>query len=535
MIYYTMNVADIFEDISDVVPSRLAVTLSDGSSYTYGEMDIRANRCGHMLEGLGVARGDRVAVLARNRIEWLDVLLGCLKIGALVANVDYRYTASELQSLLADCDARVVVVEPEFAASVAKFLPHLQRTPCVLVLNDELSGVGEGMLSYAEMWTSAEPARNFAPRRGDDGYLLYTSGTTGMPKGVLWTQHELSVGALSGGDESETLVMDPFDIRPRAEVPAATTLVSAPLMSGSGQWAVLRTWVAAATAVVWTGQCLDAERFWDTVERFAVSVTSVVGDAMAIPLVEALGRHPGRWGLCSLRAFESGGAVLSPHVRAALRTWLPAVTVIDRYGGSESGTIGTLVDPGDGTPPAFEVRSGVRVVRHDMTEASIGESGLLAASGAIARGYWRDERKTSEVFRTDQTGRRWAVFGDNAIRNADGTVSLLGRESLVVNTGGEQVFPDEVESVLKRHPAVLDAVVVGADDPTLGEHVAAVVALRAAQEIDLTMLQDHSRRYLVGYKIPRSLIIVDELRRSPAGNADYKWAKQMVSAAGSFA
>lgn len=535
MIYYTMNVADIFEDISDVVPSRLAVALPDGSCYTYGDMDIRANRCGHMLEGLGVLRGDRVAVLARNRIEWLDVLLGCLKIGALVANVDYRFTASELEFLLADCDPTVVVVEPDFVESVADCLPRLQHTPCVLVLNEEFSAVSEGMLSYAEVWTSAEPTRNFAPRRGDDGYLLYTSGTTGMPKGVLWTQHELSVGALSGGVESETLVMDPFDIRTRAEVPAATTLVSAPLMSGSGQWAVLRTWVAAATAVVWTGQCLDAERFWDTVQRFAVSVTSVVGDAMAIPLVEALERHPGRWSLCSLRAFESGGAVLSPHVRAALRTSLPAVTVIDRYGGSESGTIGTLADPGDGTPPAFEVRSGVRVVRHDMTEAPIGESGLLAASGAIARGYWRDERRTSEVFRTDQTGRRWAVFGDNAIRNADGTVSLLGRESLVVNTGGEQVFPDEVESVLKRHPAVLDAVVVGADDPTLGEHVAAVVALRAAQDLDLAMLQEHSRRYLVGYKIPRSLIIVDELRRSPAGNADYRWAKEMVSAAGSFA
>lgn len=521
-----VNLADLFESVADLAPERIAVATSDGLTCTYAEMDRGANRCGNLLHALGVDRGDRVAIVARNRVQWLEVLLGCFKVGAMAVNVNYRYTRVETEYLLCDSEPAVIIVDPEFADMVAGCLARLKHRPYVLVLDADASA--HGAKNYHTLVDDACAQRAFAVRSGDDGYVLYTGGTTGPPKGVLWTHNNLFRGALSGGVATGDLLCDVEAVRRRVRQPPLVGMAVAPLMHGNGQWAVLRAWGVAGTAVVWTGRHFDAANVWDTVERFGVTVLSLVGDAMAVPLADQLEDNPGRWDLSSLIAFGSGGAVLSAHIKASLQKYLPRAQIVDGYGGSESGTIGTLAGSHTYTAPTFNVRAGTTVLRDDLTEAQIGEVGLLAASGPIALGYWRDEQKTAEVFRTDSAGTRWAVIGDNAIRNADGTLTLLGRGSLVVNTGGEKVFPDEVESVLKTHPVIVDAVVVGAPDPVLGEHVAAVIALRDPETLNLEQVQQHARHNLAGYKIPRTVVVVDAIKRSPAGKADYSWARQVV-------
>lgn len=526
---HTLNVADLFETVADIAPERKALALSDGTTYSYKQMDERANRCGHMLSSLGVEAGDRVAIVARNRVEWLDVLLGCFKIRAMAVNVNYRYTAREIAHVLDDCEAAVVIVEAEFADTVLDGVEKLSRRGQVLVVDGEARQGIESAACYPTLLALEAPTRGFPERSGNDGYLLYTGGTTGLPKGVYWTHECLIQGALSGGVSTGQLISDAVNAQ-WDQRPAVASMAVAPLMHGNGQWAVLRAWASAGTAVVWAGKTFDAARVWGTVESFEVAIMSVVGDAMASPLVEELQRDSNRWDLSSLVAFGSGGAVLSAPVKDRLRKALPDVQIIDGYGGSEVGNLGTSGHASNENPPRFQVRPGVAVLTNDLTEAAVGEVGIVAVSGATASAYWGDDAKTAEVFRTGSDGRRWAVIGDNGTLNQDGTITLLGRGSLVVNTGGEKVFPDEVESVIKEHPAIADSLVVGVADSLLGEHVAAVVSVRTGDTVDLTALQAFARQRLAGYKIPRTLVVVDEIRRSPAGKADYSWARKIANA-----
>lgn len=527
----SVNMADLFEAVTDTFPHRSAVATSDGRRYTYSELDDRANRCAHLLGDIGVSHGDRVAVISHNRIEWLELILGCFKLGALFVNVNYRYTAAEINHVLDDSEPSVVVVEPDFADIAAASMPEMRHRPRVLVLDDAAGNKSSGHACFGALVSSADPTRRFAARSGDDEYLLYTGGTTGLPKGVVWTQHNLFYGALAGQwGTDQAAVVDTDEVVRRNNGSNVVVLAASPLMHGNGQWAVFRAWAAAGTAVLWTGRRFDAARLWDTVERFRATLMVVVGDAMTLPLLEELRRNPQRWDLTSLSHLGSGGAVLSARAKAKINSELPHVTVIDGYGVTEAGSIGTRTGVAAHELPRFDVRPGTTVLSEDLAEAPVGQPGMLAVCGPVATGYWRDPAKTAQVFRTDAAGTRWAIPGDFAIKNGDGSITLLGRGSLSINTGGEKVFPDEVETVLKAHPAVRDTLVVGTPDPVLGEAVAAVVAARPRTRIDLDSLQLHARQFLAGYKIPRSLVVVDEIRRSPAGKADYSWARDIVNA-----
>lgn len=472
-------------------------------------------------------------MISHNRIEWLELILACFKLGALFVNVNYRYTAAEIGHILTDSEPSVLVVETDFRAAALACIPGLNQRPRLLVFDDAAGSIPAADESYSALTGAADATRDFAARSGDDEYLLYTGGTTGLPRGVVWTHDNLFYGAPGGqwGPGAETVACSD-------EITFGTTesnvvvLAAAPLMHGNGQWAVFRAWAAAVTAVLWTGRRFDAARLWDTVERFRVTLMVVVGDAMALPLLEALHHDPRRWDISSLSHLGSGGAVLSPRVKAMINQELRHVRVIDGYGVTEAGSIGTLTGVSAGALPTFEVRAGTTVLDEDLAEAAVRQPGMLAVSGPVATCYWRDSSKTAQVFRSDMSGTRWAIPGDAAVKNADGTITLLGRGSLSINTGGEKVFPDEVETVLKAHPDVRDALVVAMPDPVLGEAVAAVVAASSQTCIELDSLQCHARQFLAGYKIPRSLVVVDEIRRSPAGKADYRWARDIATADG---
>lgn len=524
----TFNLADLFEALADAVPDRIALATSDRERYTYRQMDERGNRLAHVLTCHGVRRGDRVAVLAGNRVEWADALLACFKLGALPVNVNFRYTAPEMSHVLRDAEPAAVLVEGKVFSAFAQTLPNLPRRPEVIVLSDAGDPETPKWAShYDSEVVAAEAGRGFSGRSGSDGYLLYTGGTTGMPKGVLWTHENLLFGAL-GGAGIEEPISTPAEILRHAEQPAEARMAIAPLMHGNGQWAVWRAWTLGGTAVLWTGGSFDPEAIWATVESERVVALTMVGDVMARPLVEALRANPGRWDLGAFTTFISGGAVLSDHVKRAVEDLLPGVEVLDGYGASETGTGGHMTGVTETGRPVFTVKDGTTVLDEDLGECPVGQVGLLSVSGHLPEGYWRNEQATAEVFRVDANGTRWSVPGDRALRNADGTVTLLGRGSLCINSGGEKVFPDEVESALKSHPVVLDAVVVGVPDDEFGEQVAAVVALRSGKQLELGELQDHARSYVAGYKLPRLLAVVDAVRRSPAGKADYRWARDIV-------
>ncbi|SOD72160.1 acyl-CoA synthetase (AMP-forming)/AMP-acid ligase II [Jatrophihabitans sp. GAS493] len=527
------NFARLIEAVADQAPDRIAVSASDGTSYSYGELDVRGNRFGHTLMSLGAGYGDRVAILAHNRAEWLDVMIGCFKLGALIVNVNYRYTAGEIAHVLRDSGAAVVVAEAEFAGVLHDALQQAGTSPRILFLDQDAPEES----AYSARVASADAGRDFPPHEGVDEYLLYTGGTTGLPKGVVWTQEDLVNGAVAyGWAVGGTGFTDPSAIAQRLTEEVPVVMAVAPLMHGNGQWAMLRAWTLAGTAAIWAGRRFEADKLLDSLERMQVNIVSLVGDSMAKPLLAEIERDPNRWDLSALSAIGSGGAVMSPQTKAAIRRMLPHVTVIDGYGGSEFGTAGTLTGEDDATFPRFDAAADrVQVVRDDLSPVTAGEQGLVAVGGAVASRYWNDPVKSAQVFRVDGTGKRWATPGDSAIRNSDGTFSLLGRGSLAINTGGEKVYPDEVETALKTYPAIRDALVVGVPDPLYGQRIAAVVSRNESAEgvygadLSVAQLQDHLRSRLAGFKIPRLVAVVSEIRRSPAGKADYLWARQQVT------
>ncbi|SOD74057.1 acyl-CoA synthetase (AMP-forming)/AMP-acid ligase II [Jatrophihabitans sp. GAS493] len=527
----TFNFASITDAVADLAPDRVAVAASDGiavTKYTYGVLEDRGNRLAHVLQDLGVGAGDRVAVLAHNRAEWLAIMVGCFKLGALFVNVNYRYTAPEIAYVLRDSESSVVIAEAEFEAALTQALGQAGTGARVLYLDQD----APTDTSLDVLMSEASSERDFPPRDSVDEYMLYTGGTTGMPKGVIWTQPDLVEGAIAYGWATGGIgATDPTTIAQQLTEEVPAVMAVAPLMHGNGQWAMLRAWVLAGTATVWTGRKYDPEKLLDAAEVLRVNVIALVGDAMAKPLADALERNPERWTLSKLNAIGTGGAVLSPSTRAELRKHLPHVTIIDSFGGSEIGAActTTTTSPDDSAIPKLPITERVDILRDDLTQSAVGEEGFVGVCGPTANRYWNDPVKSAETFRVDASGKRWVLPGDKGIRNADGTFLLLGRGSLAINTGGEKVFPDEVETALKELPAVFDALVVGVRDVRYGNVVAAVVSLRPGATLTLDGLQEYLRRQLAGYKVPRDLVVVDEIRRSPAAKADYAWARELFT------
>jgi acyl-CoA synthetase (AMP-forming)/AMP-acid ligase II len=363
-------------------------------------------------------------------------------------------------------------------------------------------------------------------------YILYTGGTTGMPKGVMWQHEDLIFAALNGGQVTPNAEQPtrPEQVAENAKGSGVlTSLSSAPLMHGAAQWASFIFLLSGNRLVLSPTKRFEAEAIWRLIEKEKVNTLSIVGDAMARPLAEALDAE--KYDLSSLFVIGSGGATFSEGVKAQLKAKLPNITLMDTFGGSEGGNQGHGVEAKQGAEgPRFEGKSHTAVLDddHRPLPPGTGKVGMLARRGHIPLGYYKDPEKTARTF-VEAHGERWVVAGDMAMIEEDGSITLLGRGSNCINSGGEKVFPEEVESALRTHPDVFDALVVGVPDDRWGERVAAVVHPREGASLTLESIDKHCRTKVAGYKVPRELHLVSEIQRQPSGKPDYKWAKAVAT------
>ncbi|MEV5570365.1 acyl-CoA synthetase [Spirillospora sp. NPDC052269] len=524
----SFNLADLFEIVAAAVPDKTAL-VSGARRLTYRELDERANRFAHHLAAQGVGPGDTVSLLSYNRAEWLEAQIGVYKLRAVPVNVNYRYTAGELAHVIGDSNSVALVGERSLIARLGDARGKLADLRHVLVVEDGSDDALPDAVEYEAALAEASPAGDFGERSADDLYLLYTGGTTGMPKGVMWRHEDIFMAAMGGGNAMGDPIPTPETLAAKVLDGGLNTLVCAPLMHGAGMWVAWAALTTGSTLVLWTGRSFDAAKVLALAAEEKAVTLNAVGDVMLRPLTTELEAHPGRHDLSALLVLATGGAVTSPDVKARLHELVPSLLLIlDAFGGSETGAAGQAADLSDDGHARFVPRADDTAVLDHLlrpVRPGSGEIGQLARRGHIPLGYWNDEAKTAKTFVTDENGVRWALQGDMARIDADGTVVLLGRGSLVINTGGEKVFVEEVEAALKTHPAVYDALVVGVPDERLGSRVAAVVSLAPGASATPDELVAHTRTTLAGFKAPRDLRIVDEVRRSPAGKADYRWAK----------
>lgn len=519
------HLADLFETTAATVPDRLAI-VSDSARLTYGELNARCDRLAAGLAANGIGRGDTVGLCLMNGPAYLEAFIAAVKLGAVPFNVNYRYRAEELRYLFANAGAAVVFHDAVLGDTVRE---AAAQVPAVR-LTVSVGGDTPGSTGYEALMLDAAPPA--VERDESDIVLIYTGGTTGMPKGVMWPHKAFFFGCAGGGGyfNPNGACVEPGDIADRvARAYPLRLMPIAPLMHGAAIWSAWSALAGGITIVLDEGRSFDPERLWDTIAREKVNMISIVGDAMAIPLRDCLRAHPGRWDLSAVVNLGSGGAVFSGHVKDDFRALLPAnATIIDGMGSSETGIAGQAEPSADGM---MRLRaSDVQAVVIDDRLAGVGETGLIARSGHVPVGYYGDPEKTAETFRTID-GRTWAVTGDSARLEADSTITIFGRGSTSINSGGEKIFPEEIEEALRAHPAVHDAVVAGAPDPRFGERVCAIVSLKPGADVpDLAAVRAFLGERLAGYKLPRALIVVDEVPRSPAGKQDYRWAKATATA-----
>ncbi len=519
----SFNLADLFEQVAAAVPDRIAVVVGE-RRVSYRELDARSNRFAHHLISIGLLPGDTVGIDSYNRLEWVEAMLGAYKARAVPVNLNYRYVGAELRHVLDDADVSVLVIERGLAPVVNAIRGQLPLLRELLVLEDGSDEPVDAAV-YDAVLAAASPDRLELQRSSDDLYLLYTGGTTGLPKGVTWRHQDLFYAALGGGAPfAGEPIAQPDEIGSRVmpEEALLVGMVTTPIMHGAAQWSVLLMLLAGGRVLLTDSRGFDPHAVWRLAERERANLLVCVGDAVARPLAEALAEPDSSYDLSSMLGVISGGAVFSAAVREQLQHHLPQIFTRDTVGGSETGVSGSSTPDGE---RRFQARDGVNVLRDDLTpvEPGSGEVGRFARSGHIPLGYRKDDAKTAATYPTDANGVRWSIPGDYATVEADGTITLLGRGSSCINTGGEKVYPEEIEAALKRHPDVFDVVVVGIPDERFGQQIAAVVHSRAAT-LTLQDLQSHAREHIAGYKVPRQIRLVDAVQRTATGKPDYHWA-----------
>jgi acyl-CoA synthetase (AMP-forming)/AMP-acid ligase II len=530
--------AAIWESVAAALPGEAAFIQGD-ARLDWRDFDGIANGLAAEFLGAGLGHQAKIAVYTQNCAEYLTAYFAAFKAGMVPINVNYRYGPEEIAYLLDNADAEAVVFEAGYADTIAPVragLPGVKRW--IAIARD-----GEPIPDWAISYSSIAPvaATVVAPwgRSGDDMMFIYTGGTTGMPKGVMWRQGDLLGKGAYGANPLAGVppLESPESAGPRALATPVRprAMIAPPLMHGTGMLTAMAALVAGGTVLLLPQGHFSPDTLWDIVDTHRASRITVVGQPFAQPLLDALEANPGRWNVSCVAVITSSGAMWGRENKLGLIRHMPQVMLTDAFSSSEALGLGTSIMTGTtevataafalGPDCALFTEAGARVV------PGSGERGRVAVSGYLPAGYYKDPVKSAATFPTIE-GRQWSIPGDWATIAADGTLTLLGRGSQCINTGGEKVFPEEVEEVLKRHPAVRDAAVTGLPDPRFGERIAALVDLRpGATEPGADELIQHVKALLSHYKAPRHVLVVDSVARAPNGKLDYKVVKERALAA----
>ncbi len=529
-----INIADLFEHAVDAVPDRLALVVGD-QRLSYAELETRANRIAHHLAGHGVGHGSHVGIYAKNSVEHVVALLAVTKLRAVAININYRYVENELDYVFDNADLVALVHERTYAPLVARCAPKHDKLRHILVIED---GTDEDCSSYGGVaWADAladgRPVRDFEPRSNDDVWIVYTGGTTGYPKGVMW-RHEDIWRTLGGGIDFMTGErLEEYDQSKKAvESEPMVSFPLSPIMHGGAQWGMLMHFFAGHVVILVPR--FDVDQIWRTIDEEKAQVVFMTGDAMARPLIERY--EEGGYDGSSLVAVASSAAIFSTEVKLRWMRAFPNTFFTDSLGSTETGFAGTgLVDKDNAAAGAIVSIGPETVILDDLNRvldpvADVGAVGRLARAKSVPLGYYKDPEKSAKTF-LEIDGVRYAVPGDFARIEEGNKITLLGRGSNCINTGGEKVYPEEVETALKSHPDVFDVLVVGIPDERFGQAVTAVVQPRDGVQPTLDDLNSHLRTLLSGYKLPRSLTLVPEIPRHATGKANYPKAKEIATAA----
>ena len=535
------TLADVWEAIAAAQPAAPA-QIQGPRVLTWAEMDARADALAAHMLARGLGHQAKVAGYLFNGPEYLETYFAAFKAGLAPVNTNYRYGPEEVTYLFDNADAEAVVFHAGFAELIEKIRPRLPKVKAWIAVAEPGYAVPTWADDYDAVVSktpASRPVRAPWGRSGDDLLLLYTGGTTGMPKGVMWRQDDLFQVLGAGGNAAlgippATSIAELIARHQNPEHLRPISVVAAPLMHGTGQFSAFIAFNNAGSVVSLPSRKFDAVELWNEVERLSATNVVLVGLAFSTPMLEALDANPGRWNLSSVRAMSSSGSMWSQENKSGLLGHIPQAMIADSFGSSEAVGLGASASAAgqEAQTAAFMLGPNTGVFTEDgrRVEPGSGERGLVAVSGFLPMGYYKDEEKSAKTFKVME-GVRWSVPGDWAEVNLDGSLKLLGRGSVCINTGGEKVFPEEVEEALKRHASVRDAVVVGVPDPRFGERICAVVEPEAGAAPTLPDLAEHVRAQLAGYKAPRELVVVESIGRAPNGKVDYKAIKDRALAA----
>ena len=530
------NIADVWEAIAEVQPDAPAQVQGDRRQ-TWGDFDRRADAVGRHLLGLaGAEHQAKVAQYLYNCPEYLESLYGTWKAGMVPVNTNYRYTDAELVYLWDNADAVCVVFHGSFTATIERIRSQVPRVESWLWVDDGAGDCPEWATPYESVAGDTGGGRCEPPwgRDGDDIYMLYTGGTTGMPKGTMWRQDDLfailNAGGLSSYDENGTL--DDLKKVRQESGPGAKMIPCCPLMHGTGALTAFGTLNGGGCVICLEQRSFDPVELFETTEREGANMLVIVGDAFAKPMLRTLDENPGRWDLSSVLAITSSGVMWSQPVKDGLLKHHPGMLLVDSLGSSEAVGMGSSTSMAGAAADTakFALGPNAVVITDDnrLVEPGSGEIGRVGITGRVPIGYYKDPEKSAKTFPVID-GVRYSVPGDYATVEADGSITLLGRGSVVINTGGEKVFPEEVEEAMKTFPGVRDAVAVGVPDEKFGEAVTGVVELDPGASLDEGALIAHVKSQLAAFKAPKHVVVVETIGRAPNAKVDYKRLKQLAA------
>ncbi len=518
-----LNFGDLFDEVARVIPDRLAVVHGD-TRLTWREFDRRSNRLARKLTDAGLAPGSKVAFYLRNSPAYLELFAACAKARLTHANVNYLYVDDELFHVLHNSDAQAVVYDAEFAPHILSLAPRLSKVSVYLEVGDQAP------MDLATGFEAACREGDASPlgieRSGEDLYFMYTGGTTGYPKAVMWEhKHRIAVIGMSRAGDAASHARDVVQARGPIALPAC------PLMHSTGFTTAVSTLVAGGCVVLLPATSFDAELCLREIDRHKVERLAIVGDAFSVPILEHLRQHGSAFDLGSVSLISSAGAMWSAERKQELLEYFTLATLSDSLGSSEGSRLGSrTTSRGDGVATAsFQLGPDAKVFTEDFREVmpGSGEAGMIATTGSIPLGYYKDEARTAKTFPTID-GVRYSMAGDWCVLEADGTLTLLGRGNNCINSGGEKVYPEEVEEALKLHPDVDDVAVIGVPDERWGQAVAAVIRTRAEVPLDDATIRSHLQDRLARYKHPKRIRCVDARIRHANGKVNYRAVRKLM-------